>query len=110
MQSESGNESRENEEQALITEQFKDIRRNKVSAHCKARRNHGNRQSDVNPQHPHCVYCRKTGRVKANFFIVHTRNEANGNGNNNVSTGFAEGTSDVVLIRYRRIRNFQKIC
>jgi hypothetical protein len=69
MKSESSNESRVNEEQAIIKAKFKGKCRNfgvlgHKSVHCKSRRNHGNRQSDANFQPPYCVYCRKTGHVK----------------------------------------------
>jgi hypothetical protein len=69
----------------------------KGSLSWKSRRNQVNRQSDANPQPPSCVYCRKTGHVKDNWFILNRRNEANGNGNNNVRTGVAETTADVVF-------------
>jgi hypothetical protein len=63
--------------------------------HCKVRRNHGNRQSDANP--PCCVHCRKLGHDKANRFILNRIDEANGNGNDNVRTGVAGTTADVVF-------------
>jgi hypothetical protein len=102
MQSESSNKSRANEEQDLITAKFKGKCRNcgvlgHNSVDCKARRNHGNRQSDVNPQPPYCVYCRKTGHVKANCFIINRRNGANGNGNNNAMIVVAGTTADIVF-------------
>jgi hypothetical protein len=65
--------------------------------HYKAKRNQGDRQSDVNPQPPYCVCCRKTGHIKTNYFILNRRNEANGNGNNNVRTEVAGKTVDIVL-------------
>jgi hypothetical protein len=67
------------------------------SVHCKARRNHGNRQIDVSPYHPHYFYFRKTGHVKPNCFILNRRYEANGNGDNNVRTGVAGTTADVMF-------------
>jgi hypothetical protein len=70
MQSKSGNESRANEEQSLIIAHFKGECRNcgligHKYVHCKARRYHGNRQSDVNPQPPYCVYYRKPVMLKS---------------------------------------------
>ena len=62
--------------------------------YCKARRNHGDRQSDGNTQPPYCVYCRKSGHVKANCFILNRRNEANENGNNNYKRGIIAELKD----------------
>ena len=54
------------------------------------------RQSDGNPHPPYSVYSKKSGHDKANCFILNRRNEANGNGNNNVRIGVA-GTTAVVV-------------
>ena len=54
-------------------------------------------ESDVNSQPLYCAYCRKSGHFKANCFILNRRNEANGNGNNNVRTGVAGTTAKVVI-------------
>ena len=112
-QNESNNESKANEEQALFTTQFKGKCRNcgvlgHKSIHCKARRNHNDRQNDGNPQPPYCVYCRKSGHVKANCFILNKRNEANGNGNNNVRNGVAGTTADVVFNSVSENSEFSK--
>ena len=112
-QNESNNESKANEEQALFTAQFKGKCRNcgvlgHKSIHCKARRNHNDRQNDGNPQPPYCVYCRKSGHVKANCFILNRRNEANGNGNNNVRNGVAGTTADVVFNSVSENSEFSK--
>jgi hypothetical protein len=69
MKFESSNEIKTNKEQALITAQFEAKCCNygvigHKSVHFMARRNHGSRQSDKNPQPPYLVYCRKTGHVK----------------------------------------------
>jgi translation initiation factor IF-1 len=74
MQSKSRNESRGVEEKALIKAQFKVKCHNfgvhaHNSIHCKARKNHGNIQIDANHQPPDCVYCRKSGHFKSNYFI-----------------------------------------
>ena len=100
--SESSNESKSNEGQAPFTAQFKGKCRNcgvlgHKSIHCKTRRNHGGRQGDVSRQPPYCVYHRKSGHVKASFFILNRRNEANGKDNNNVRTGVAGTNADVVF-------------
>jgi hypothetical protein len=63
----------------------------------KGQKNQGKRQIDINPQPPYCVYYRKTGHVKVNCFILNRTNEANENGNNNVRTGVAGITTDVVF-------------
>jgi hypothetical protein len=102
MQFESSNESRANEEEALMSAQFKGKCRNcgvisHKSVHCKARRNQGKRQSDVNLQTSYSVYCRKVGHVIENCFILKKRNEASGNGNNNASTGVAGTIVNVVF-------------
>jgi hypothetical protein len=102
MQSESSNERKAIEEQTLITAQFKIKCRNcedlsHKSVHFMTRRNHGKRQSDTNSQPPYCVYCRKTGHVKFNCFILNRINEASGNGNNSERTGVAGVTADFVL-------------
>jgi hypothetical protein len=39
----------------------------------------------------------KTGHVKVNYFILNRRNEANGNGNNNIRIGVEGTNADVVF-------------
>jgi hypothetical protein len=102
MKFESRDESRENEKQGLITSQFKSKYCNygllgHNSVHFKAIRNQGNRQSDANSQPHYCVYCRITGYIKTNFFLLIRRNEAYGYVSNNVRTGGEGTTADVVF-------------
>jgi hypothetical protein len=102
MQSESSNESRENEEKALITAKFKCKCRNcgvlgHKSVHCKARKNHGNWHTDANPKPPYFIYCGKVSHDKANYFIIKRINEANGNGDDNLRTGVVGTTADFLF-------------
>jgi hypothetical protein len=114
IQSESSNKGRANEELALTTAQLKDKYRDcgllgHKSLHFKAKRNQENRQSHVKLQPPYCDYCRKTGHIKANFFSITRRNEANGNWNNNVRTGVSGKTADVVFNSVSENLDFRKI-
>jgi hypothetical protein len=98
MQSESSDESKANKKQSLITAQFKGKCRNcgvlgHKSAHYNAKRNHANRQSEVNSH----FFSRKTVHAKYDCFVLNRRNEANGNVNNNVWTGVVGTATNFVF-------------
>jgi hypothetical protein len=72
IQSESSHEKKANEEKLKSKFHICGVFGHKPIPY-KARKNHGNRQSDVNAQPPSCAHCRKTGHVKANCFILNKK-------------------------------------